>query len=366
MVDFEGMKKIIWVYCFCNALALVGRAQAFGQSRLVTPGRSDQQRSLEAGVGFRYAAARTTPCVVQVNATVQQSPAPPELPITWKEASSSGVIVSSNGYIVTNYHAIRDARRINVVLADERSYIGEVVGVDSVADLALLHVRESGLSYIEFGDSDSAQAGDWVLAVGNPLDLSSTVTSGIIGARCRSLNTGIPGKSLDCYIQTDAVANPGNSGGALVDIYGRLIGITAAIESPTGLFAGYSFAIPANIVKKVVNDLFRYKKVMWAHLGIAVRNTTGFLTRDGGAHRTAGVGIDRLDRPGAAADGGLNVGDFIIRIDDDPIPSSVRFREVLAGYRPDDKIRVAFLRGGMEFGLIIPLRESGSDYTLFK
>jgi len=373
-MEIEGMKKLFLIGML-GAMAFAGYAQT-GYPLATRQG--NQPRTLGTGFNFRYAAGRSTPCVVHINALFPQQMSaadrtmlsqlfgekffreylqPLDSQLNVREASSSGVIVSSNGFIVTNYHAVAGARIINVTLADQRTFVADLVGQDSISDVALLRVKEFGLPYIEFGDSDSTWVGDWVLAVGNPLDLSSTVTAGIISAKTRALGMGFAGHGLDCYLQTDAVANPGNSGGALVDVEGRLVGIVSAIETPNGLFAGYSFAIPSNIIKRVVNDLYRYKEVRWASLGVTVRNISTVAWREAGSPRVAGVCIDGLEHRDAIDASGLTVGDVILRIDDKPIASDIRYREVLAGYRPGQKVIVAFLRGGMEFRLVIALQD---------
>lgn len=353
---------------------------------LTAPGQDDSRaipisattRSFGPNLSFRYAAARATPCVTHITALFQQQMssedravltelfgekffkeffAPLDSQLNVREVSASGVIVSPNGYIVTNCHAVGKARSIAVFLTDHRAYPGEIIATDSFSDLALLHIDEYGLPTIGFGDSDSTEVGDWVLAVGNPLDLASTVTSGIISARSRSLDPRGDSNSLDCYLQTDAVANPGNSGGALVDLEGRLIGITSAIESPTGVFAGYSFAIPANIVKKVVNDLYRYGQLRRGYLGIVISTMSEAKAQDMRLPFRTGVCIDRVDPHGAAASAGLQAGDLIVRLDDNPVASEPRFRELMARYHPEDKVLVAFHRYGQEFRVIVPLRD---------
>ncbi|HVU94180.1 MAG TPA: trypsin-like peptidase domain-containing protein [Puia sp.] len=368
------MKKLYALALLLAALSL----SAFGQDDArVIPTSAAKTRSFGPTLSFRYAAGRATPCVTHITALFQQQMsaedrnvltelfgekffreffAPLDSQLNVREVSASGVIISPNGYIVTNCHAVDKARSIAVFLTDQRSYRGEIIATDSFSDLALLHIDEYGLPTIEFGDSDSTEVGDWVLAVGNPLDLASTVTSGIISARYRSLDSKGDSNSLDCYLQTDAVANPGNSGGALVDLEGRLIGITSAIETPNGVFAGYSFAIPANIVKKVVNDLYRYGQLRRGYLGIVVSTMNDAKAQDLRLALRAGICIDRIDPHGGAASAGLQTGDVIVRINDDPVASTTRFRELMARYRPGDKVLVAFLRYGREFRLIIPLR----------
>ncbi len=245
-------------------------------------------------VDFTYAASITTPGVVHITTTIkpkrvqqqqqmdpffqffgqgfpgfqfQQQPQE-EQP---EEASGSGVIISPDGYIVTNNHVVEDGDDITVKLYDKRSYTATVVGTDPQTDLALLKIDEKNLPFIAFGNSDSAKVGQWVLAVGNPFDLESTVTQGIISAKGRNLN--LPEKdhaAIEDYIQTDAAVNPGNSGGALVNTMGQLIGINSAIASPTGSFAGYAFAVPVNIVKKVADDLLKYGMVERGYLGVAI------------------------------------------------------------------------------------------------
>lgn len=360
-----------------SRVVLISETRPHTATRPADPMPPMTSRSLGQAFSFRYAAARTTPCVTHITALFQQQMssddrtaltelfgekffkeffAPLDSQLNVREVSASGVIVSPNGYIVTNCHAVNKARSIAVFLTDQRAYPGEIIATDSFSDLALIHIDEYGLPTIEFGDSDSAEVGDWVLAVGNPLDLASTVTSGIISARSRSLSFGNDSNSLGCYLQTDAVANPGNSGGALVDLEGRLIGITSAIETSTGVFAGYSFAIPANIVRKVINDLYRYRQLQRGYLGVVVSTMNDAKAQGMRLPLTAGVCVDQVDPHGAAASAGLQPGDLIIRIDDYPLASEPRFRELMARYRPDDKVTIAFLRYGREFRLIIPLR----------
>ena len=188
------------------------------------------------------------------------------------QVEASGVIVSSDGYIVTNDHVVEGAKDIEILLPNKKTYKAAVIGIDPETDLALLKIQETNLNFIEFGNSDEVEVGDWVLAVGNPFNLTSTVTLGIVSAKARNINISKSKNAVESYIQTDAAMNVGNSGGALVDYRGKLIGINAAITTSTGSYAGYSFAIPINIVKKIIDDLLINGKVNRGYLGMVVKN----------------------------------------------------------------------------------------------
>jgi serine protease Do len=260
-------------------------------------------------------------------------------------SAGSGVIVSPNGYIVTNYHVIRNADIIEVTLNDKRKFKAKVVGVDKMTDLALLKIDADNLPFLEYGDSDKLKVGELVLAVGNPFNLTSTVTAGIVSAKARSLSL-LSRYGIEAYIQTDAAVNPGNSGGALVNTKGELVGINAAIASNTGSYTGYSFAIPVNIVKKVVADLIKYGKIQRAFIGASIVDLNADIAKYLGVNKTEGVYIYEVNPRGAAAEAGIKAGDIITKINNTSIKSLPELQEQLAKYRPGDIVDITVLRDG--------------------
>ncbi|MCC5944693.1 MAG: Do family serine endopeptidase [Bernardetiaceae bacterium] len=265
--------------------------------------------------------------------------------------SGSGVIISKDGYIVTNNHVIDNAERIKVVLEDKRFYTAELIGKDPNTDLALLKIEEKqDFSYLQFGDSDATRVGDWVMAVGNPFDLTSTVTAGIISAKARNINIlrQPDGMGIESFIQTDAAVNPGNSGGALVNLEGDLIGINTAIATKTGSFSGYSFAVPANLVKKIVEDLRVYGTVQRGLLGVRIQEVDAKLAKEKDLPRIAGVYIASINEGSGADKAGLAPEDVITHIEGVEINSVARLQEMVARKRPGDIIEVVYLRKGKE------------------
>jgi serine protease Do len=264
------------------------------------------------------------------------------------EGSGSGVIIAANGYIVTNNHVIDKASKITVVLDDKRKYDAELVGADPSTDLAVLKVKADNLPFIKYGNSDEVKVGQWVLAVGNPFNLNSTVTAGIVSAKGRSI--GILARSQDnmgieSFIQTDAVVNPGNSGGALVNTNGDLVGINSAISSHTGSFEGYAFAVPSSIVSKVVDDLLKYKVVQRALLGVRIQEVDARLASEKKLNTLNGVYVQGLGDKSAAAAAGLKIGDIITDINGVNVNTSAQLQEQVSRFRPGDKIKVGYLRG---------------------
>lgn len=261
--------------------------------------------------------------------------------------SGSGVIVSSDGYIVTNNHVIEGAEEIEVVLHDNRSFPGKLIGIDPSTDLALIKIEIKDLTAIQFGNSDATKVGQWVLAVGNPFNLSSTVTAGIISAKARNINL-LQQKAgtfaIESFIQTDAAVNPGNSGGALVDLNGGLIGINTAIASPSGVYAGYSFAIPSNLVIKVIEDLKEFGTVQRGYMGISMGSVDDKLAKELNLEKVEGAYISDVQKGSGADDAGLKGGDIITKINDKDIKTSPQLQEIVARYRPGDKIQVNYLR----------------------
>jgi len=252
--------------------------------------------------------------------------------------TGSGVIISEDGYIVTNNHVIENADDIEVALSDNRIYKALVVGTDPSTDLALLQIKEKGLPTVPFINSDDVRIGEWVLAVGNPMGLNSTVTAGIVSAKGRSINILKDQYAVENFIQTDAAINPGNSGGALINLDGGLVGINTAIASPTGSFAGYGFAIPANIVNKVIEDLLEYGTVQRGVLGVIIRTLDGNLAKEKDLSIMQGVYVDSLLENSAAAKAGIKAGDVITAVNDTKVGSSSELQGLIARYRPGESI----------------------------
>lgn len=255
----------------------------------------------------------------------------------------SGVIISPDGYIVTNNHVIRDATELEVTLNNKKVYKAKVIGADSNNDIALLKIEATNLPHIVFGDSDAVKVGEWVLAVGNPYNLTSTVTAGIISAKGRDLDGN---GSTDSFLQTDAAVNPGNSGGALVNSRGELVGINTAISSQTGSFIGYSFAVPSNIAKKVVEDLMEYGNVQKAALGVTGGGMTNEYANKLGIDFTEGFYISLVNDNSGAKKAGLKAGDIITQVDNIKITSFADLTGYLNTKRPNDVVNVTYLRNG--------------------
>lgn len=264
-----------------------------------------------------------------------------------REGYGSGVIISSDGYIVTNNHVIADADQLTVTLNDQRQFEATLVGTDPATDIALLKVDATDLPVVAFGESDNLKVGEWVLAVGNPFMLTSTVTAGIVSAKARQLGASRGAKlGIESFIQTDAAVNPGNSGGALVNTAGELVGINTAIYSQTGNYAGYSFAVPSSIVSKVVTDLKQYGMVQRAVLGITIRNVDAALAEEKGLSVSEGVYVEEALDNGAAAEAGIKSGDVISAINKVTVKTAPQLQEQVARFRPGDKVQVTYIRNG--------------------
>jgi serine protease Do len=267
----------------------------------------------------------------------------------------SGVIISPDGYIITNNHVIEDADSIQVTLNNNKTYPAKVVGKDPDTDIALLRIKAENLPVIKYGDSDNLKLGEWVLAVGNPFNLTSTVTAGIISAKGRSLDLD-GGYKIDSFIQTDAALNMGNSGGALVNTKAELVGITSAIISPTGTYSGNSFAIPVNIVRKVVTDLREFGKVQRALLGIKIQAVTSDIAQKEKLENVRGAYVASLNPGGSAEQAGLKVKDVIMKINNVDILSPSDLQETLSEHRPGDKINVTYSRNGKQNSVTVELK----------
>ena len=276
-------------------------------------------------------------------------------------ASGSGVIISEDGFIVTNNHVVEDAEQVEITLNDNKKYQAKVIGTDPTTDLALLKVDAHDLPYVAYGNSDDLKVGEWVLAVGNPFNLTSTVTAGIVSAKGRNININQEQFAIESFIQTDAAVNPGNSGGALVNSSGELVGINTAIASQTGSYSGYSFAIPVNIARKVVDDLMEFGEVQRAFIGVSIRDIDAQLADEKNISVQKGVYVNGLTDGGAAAEAGIVEGDIITHIGNHTSDNVPQLQEMVAQYRPGDKIPVTVLRDGKEKTFTVVLRNKNGD-----
>ena len=259
-----------------------------------------------------------------------------------KIGSGSGVIISSDGYIVTNYHVIENAQKISITTNNNQNYEADIVGYDEQNDIALLKIEsENSFPFAIFGDSDASMIGEWVLAVGNPFNLTSTVTAGIISAKSRSLDP--TGRTTQSYIQTDAAVNPGNSGGALINTNGELIGINTAIQTQTGSYVGYSFAVPSNIAKKVIEDILEYGTVQYGFLGVTGLSLDSKTSIDLETDETEGFYINSIDNESGAYNAGIKVGDIIKSIDGIKISKFSDLKGYLNTKRPNDIVEVKLI-----------------------
>ncbi len=351
---------------------------------------------------FTYAAEISTPAVVHIKSvsTRQQSSGGMDIFDLFgedfgmrrgggggpqkQESSGSGVIMSSDGYIVTNNHVVEGAEELEVVMSDKRTFKAKIIGTDPSTDIAVIQIPAKDLPSLAFGNSDAIKVGEWVVAVGNPFNLESTVTAGIVSAKGRGL--GIIGQQkqerfgfgqqqqrsaaspkedfpLEAFIQTDAVVNPGNSGGALVNLRGELIGINTAIASPTGSFAGYAFAVPASLVKKVSSDLIKFGNVQRGYLGIKLDELNGTKAEEYNIKINEGVYVQGFTQSSAAKESGIKVGDVVVKVDGTPIKSTPQFQEQIGRKRPGEAVMLTVNREGAEKTISVTLRnrEGGKD-----
>jgi Do/DeqQ family serine protease len=329
----------------------------------------------EGQVDFTYAAEQTVHAVVHVHVVSKvEEPENPMMQFFFgdhynqgpREVSGygSGVIISPDGYIITNNHVIEDADNIEVKLNDNREFKAEVVGRDPSTDIALLKIKAENLSYLKYGDSEKLKVGEWVLAVGNPFNLSSTVTAGIVSAKGRNLRLINSSYSIESYIQTDAALNPGNSGGALVDTKGLLVGITSAIYSPSGAYAGYSFAVPVSIVGKVIDDIRQYGAVQRALIGIQMNEVTPEEAEKQNLTAVKGVIIEKIVDGGAAEQANLKEKDIITKIDGIDIDSPSDMQEQVGKHRPGDKVMLTYFRNGKENTVSVTLKNVAGNTSV--
>ncbi len=287
-----------------------------------------------------------------------------------QRASGSGVIISEDGYIVTNNHVVNNADELMVTLNNKKTYKAKVIGTDPSYDLAVIKIEAAGLPFLLYGNSDDLKIGQWVLAIGYPLNLETTVTAGIVSAKARSLglNRDKNGTGVESFIQTDAAVNQGNSGGALINTDGKLVGINSAIASPTGSYAGYSYAIPVNIAKKVVDDLIKFGTVQRGYLGVsyAPDNITEEMKAKEGIGEGNGVFVTGTTKGGAAEFSGIKKGDYITKINNIPVSSGAEMVAQVSQYKPGDKISLHYEREGKEITTNITLKNNAGNFDIVK
>lgn len=406
------MKKIITVAvvaAMLGGLVVLGGAKVFGifnptAAALFTPAFNGQVKfaglngqSDPVNFNFTAAAAKTLPVVVNIQSSVRVreqrgmpfggggfdmqdlpepfrqffGPNPHQAPSEKGEndkgnlqmGTGSGVIISPDGYIVTNNHVVAGSEELTVTLNDKRSFKAKVIGTDPSTDLGLIKIEATGLPFVNFSNSDAAQVGEWVLAVGNPFNLTSTVTAGIVSAKGRDIHILQDQAPIESFIQTDAAINPGNSGGALVNLNGDLIGINSAIASPTGSYSGYGFAIPSNIVAKVIDDLKKYGVAQRGYLGVVIREVNSDLAKEKKIAVSQGVYVDSLAENSSAGAAGIQKGDVIIKIDGQPVDASSDVLEAVGSHRPGDKVNLTVWRKGVEkdFTVVLKNKQGNTD-----
>lgn len=292
-----------------------------------------------------------------------------------QRASGSGVIISDDGYIVTNNHVVENADEIDVTLSNKKTYKAKVIGTDPSYDISVIKIEAAGLPFLLYGNSDDAKIGQWVLAIGYPLNLETTVTAGIISAKARSLGlnkdkSGDPASGVESFIQTDAAVNMGNSGGALINTDGKLIGINSAIASPTGYYSGYSYAIPVNIVKKVVDDLIKFGTVQRGFLGLKFLNASDLTEddkkRQGIPASAEGIYVSDVPTDGGAYEAGIRKGDLIKKINGTEINNSAEMQGLISRQKPGDKLPVTYARNGKENTVTVTLKNKAGNFDIVK
>ena len=314
---------------------------------------------------FTEAAEKVMPAVVHITSIKERRPRNYEEQRFFEffgqpapaRGTGSGVILSNKGYIVTNNHVINGATSVEVVLHDKRKFTAQVIGTDPSTDLAVIKIEGEQLPVIDLADSDAAKVGEWVLAVGNPFELTSTVTAGIVSAKGRNINILEGKRSIESFIQTDAAVNPGNSGGALVNTKGQLLGINTAIATPTGTYAGYSFAVPINLVKKVVQDLIDFGQVKRGFLGIMIQEVDADLARVEGLTVSQGVFVNDLVPNGGAAEAGVKIGDVIVGVNGQKIRNVPELQEKIASRNPGEAVNLTVIRERQSQDLVVKLKD---------
>jgi Do/DeqQ family serine protease len=382
-----------------NLLGFNNRDVIFNESS-PTPTMTGRLASMPGGPtaipgDFSTAAEAVTPTVVHIRTTMTRTVRQQQIPDIFREffgdefgggnqrqprrqqgqASGSGVIISKDGYIITNNHVVQDADEVEVIMTDKRSFKAKVIGTDPLTDLAVIKVEANNLPAITLGDSDGLKLGEWVLAVGYPLDLESTVTAGIVSAKGRrigildqnmSKTDAKPDTPVEAFIQTDAAINPGNSGGALVNLRGELVGINSAIASATGYYSGYGFAVPVSLVKKVSADLLKYGNVQRGYIGIRPIELNSTVAKEKSAKVGRGIYIEEVVEKGAAEAAGLKKGDIIVKMEGQTLDSDAQMREIIGRRRPGDVVTVTVNRDGTERDFKVELRNRNGGRDIIK
>ena len=355
---------------------LTNKQTTYVQSDTTLQGARPMQVSDSGMVDFTAAASATVDAVVHVKIrsqyTVVENPIynflfgrpnyqQQEMPVV---ASGSGVIISRDGYIVTNNHVVEGADALEVTLDDNRTFTAKVIGADPTTDIALIKSDGDNFPFIPWGNSDNLKVGEWVLAIGNPFNLASTVTAGIVSAKARNINIINKNTAIEAFIQTDAAVNPGNSGGALVNTAGELVGVITAIASPTGSFSGYSFAVPERIARKIVSDLMEYGTVQRAFIGISINEVTSETAQKNGVTSLKGVYVSSVADGGAAAEAGIKAGDVILKVNDVEVNKVSELQEQIGRYRPGQQISVTVLHGEKTRTMNLTLRNIDGGTSL--
>lgn len=383
----RNIAKIFLVSALGGALTLGAYKTFFEQPQIKTVFESQPTPIMRTGmlpadeISFTDAAEKTVNSVVHVKTAVESNGYQAQSPLDFffgvprgydqnprmQMGSGSGVIISQDGYIVTNNHVIENAKTIEVSLNNEETYEAKVVGTDPTTDIALLKIdADVDLPFLTFSNSDEIRLGEWVLAVGNPFNLTSTVTAGIVSAKSRSIGIINERTAIESFIQTDAVVNPGNSGGALVNTQGNLVGINSAISTHTGSFEGYSFAVPSNIVQKVVKDILEYGTVQRAFIGVNISDITPRLNEELKLDLKNGVYVAGVSEKGAAYEAGIESGDVIVAIDNRKVNKSSELQELIGRKRPGDKVTVTVNREGSEKQFEVELRNMNGTTNIVR
>lgn len=360
-----------------GAYKLLFESDLMQKKSIVTVAPENYSRNVGLGaeaIDFTEAADKTVHTVVHVKNVSYRTTTNPMLEFFFgfnggqqqqqqQIGTGSGVIISEDGYIVTNNHVIKDASEIEITLNNKKTYKAKLIGTDAKMDIAVLKIDvDEKLPYTVFADSDNVKVGEWVLAVGNPYNLTSTVTAGIVSAKARNLDTN----GIQSFIQTDAAVNPGNSGGALVNTHGELVGINTMISSQTGSYVGYSFAVPSNITRKIIQDIMEYGNVQRGILGVEGAELNGAASKELGIKQTQGFYIKKTTKNSGAEKSGLTTGDVIIKLDNQNISSFAELSGYINTKRPDDKVIVTFIRKDKTMTVPVTLSKMDIASTEFK